>query len=177
MPRFLLSPFASKRQINTFLIRSDIFVFGRPLTLPIRTLQPRCAAQLGAGWNANPVGVDCGLIILPRKNYAVATSSPDGALRWLSKNRGVSCFSGFPYRDASLRNEGCFFLVPAGRSLLRSTTVPERNRGRSPCITARVFPVFVGTICHFLALRSLRLGERKSPTDSRMGINPTPTGG
>ena len=79
MPRFLLSPFASKRQINTFLIRSDIFVFGRPLTLPIRTLQPRCAAQLGAGWNANPVGVDCGLIILPRKNYAVATSSPDGA--------------------------------------------------------------------------------------------------
>ena len=79
MPRFLLSPFASKRQINTFLIRSDIFVFGRPLTLPIRTLQPRCAAQLGAGWNTNPVGVDCGLIILPRKNYAVATSSTDGA--------------------------------------------------------------------------------------------------
>ena len=104
-----------------------------------------------------------------------ATDSPVGDLRWLSKNRGVSCFSGFPCRDASLRNEGCFFLVPAGRSLLRSTTVPERNRGRSPCITARVFPVFVGTICHFLALRSLRLGERKSPTDSRVGINPTPT--
>ena len=133
------------------------------------------------------------------KELYIDATSPDGALRWLSKNRdlqgwralhqfqavgdlrcqsknrGVSCFSGFPCRDASLRNEGCFFLVPAGRSLLRSTTVPERNRGRSPCITARVFPVFVGTICHFLALRSLRLGERKSPTDSRMGINPTPT--
>ena len=71
-----------------------------------------------------------------------STDSPAGALRWLSKNRGVSCFSGFPCRDASLRNEGCFFLVPAGRSLLRSTTAPERNRGHSPCITAMVFTGF-----------------------------------
>ena len=58
---------------------SDIFVFGRPLTMPIRTLQPRCAAQLGADWHANPVGVECGLILLPRKNYTSATSSPGGA--------------------------------------------------------------------------------------------------
>ena len=80
-----------------------------------------------------------------------ATDSPVGDLRCQSKNRGVSCFSGFPCRDASLRNESCFFLVPAGRSLLRNTTVPERNRGRSPCITARVFLVFVGKRFHFLA--------------------------
>ncbi|WP_288919578.1 hypothetical protein, partial [uncultured Prevotella sp.] len=45
-------------------------------------------------------------------------------------------------RDASLRNEGCFFPVPAGRNLLRSTTAPERNRGHSPCITAMVFTGF-----------------------------------
>ena len=85
----------------------------------------------------------------------------------MRKNRGISGFPGFPCRDASLRNEGCFFLVPAGRSLLRSTTVPERNRGRSPCITARVFIVFVGkeytlsVICCAQPLRPLRLGERK----------------
>ena len=85
-----------------------------------------------------------------------ATDSPVGDLRWLSKNRGVSCFSGFPCRDASLRNEGCFFLVPAGRSLLRSTTVPERNRGRSPCITARVLLVFVG-IEYMLFVNSCRI--------------------
>ena len=81
-----------------------------------------------------------------------STDSPDGALRWLRKNRGISGFLGFPCRDASLRSEGCFFLVPAGRSLLRSTTVPERNRGRSPCITARVFIVFVGKEYEFFMI-------------------------
>ena len=115
--------------------------------------------------------------------------------------RGDSGFPGFPCRDASLRNEGCFFLVPAGRSLLRSTTVPERNRGRSPCITARVFRVFVKkeyalfvnhwrslcVLCGF-ARKNHPRGNRmvKSPTLSavyslcispavgRMGINPIP---
>ena len=56
---------------------------------------------------------------------------------------GISGFAGFPCGDASLRNEGCFFPVPACRSLLRSKPTPERNRGRSPCITAMVFLVFV----------------------------------
>ena len=84
-----------------------------------------------------------------------------------SNPSGISGFYGFPCRDASLRNEGCFFLVPAGRSLLRSTTVPERNRGRTPCITARIFIVFVGkeytlsVICCAQPLRPLRLVERK----------------
>ncbi|WP_288920321.1 hypothetical protein, partial [uncultured Prevotella sp.] len=31
--------------------------------------------------------------------------------------------------DSSLRNEGCFFLVPVCRSLLRSKLAPERNIG------------------------------------------------
>mgnify|MGYP003426801265 CR=1 FL=1 len=115
--------------------------------------------------------------------------------------RGDSGFPGFPCRDASLRNEGCFFLVPVGRSLLRSTTVPERNRGRSPCITARVFRVFVKkeyalfvnhwrSLCVLcgLARKNHPRGNRmvKSPTLSavyslcispavgRMGINPIP---
>ena len=56
---------------------------------------------------------------------------------------GISGFAGFPCGDASLRNEGCFFPVPVCRSLLRSKPTPERNRGRSPCITAMVFLVFV----------------------------------
>jgi len=58
-----------------------------------------------------------------------STDSPAGALRWLSKNRGVSCFSGFPCRAASLRNEGCFFPVPTCRSLLRSKSAQGRNIG------------------------------------------------
>ena len=52
-----------------------------------------------------------------------------GDLRCQSKNRGVSCFSGFPCRDASLRDEGCFFLVPAGRSLLRSRRYQKETEG------------------------------------------------
>ena len=92
--------------------------------------------------------------------------------------------------------------MPAGRSLLRSTTVPERNRGRSPCITTRVFLVFVKkeyalfvnhwrslcVLCGF-ARKNHPRGNRmvKNPTLSavyslcispavgRMGINPTPT--
>ena len=101
-----------------------------------------------------------------------------GDLRCQSKNRGVSGFSGFPCRDASLRNEGCFFLVPAGRSLLRSTTVPERNRGRSPCITARVFLVFVGieymlfvNSCRILCILCGLVGENYS-RGSRMVLSP-----
>ena len=97
-----------------------------------------------------------------------------------SNPSGISGFYGFPCRDASLRNEGCFFLVPAGRSLLRSTTVPERNRGRSPCITARVFIVFVGKEYEFFmircaqTLRSLRLGERITHVAIGWGQTPPP---
>ena len=113
-------------------------------------------------------------------------------------SQGVSCFSGFPCRDASLRNEGCFFPVPTCRSLLRSKSASGRNTGRSPCITAMVFtvfcllgfelssrfhlasrqgflPFFVGTRCHFLALRSLRLCASPPLFGSSMGINPIPT--
>ena len=38
-------------------------------------------------------------------------------------------FSWFSCSDSSLRNEGCFFLVPVCRSLLRSKLAPERNIG------------------------------------------------
>ena len=85
--------------------------------------------------------------------------------------------------------------------MLRSTTVPERNRGRSPCITARVFLVFVKkeyalfvnhwrslcVLCGF-ARKNHPRGNRMviphhlrcnslfiSPAVGRMGINPTPT--
>ena len=38
-------------------------------------------------------------------------------------------FSWFYCSDSSLRNEGCFFLVPVCRSSLRSKPAPERNIG------------------------------------------------
>ena len=62
--------------------------------------------------------------------------------------------------------------------MLRSTTVPERNRGRSPCITARVFLVFVGieymlfvNSCRILCILCGLVGENYS-RGSRMVLTP-----
>ena len=96
--------------------------------------------EAGHGFRAPHYTPDCGRCAPLVWGYWEL--SPAGALSCQSKNRGVSCFFGFPCCDASLRNEGCFFPVPTCRSLLRSKSAMGRNLGRSPCITARVFTGF-----------------------------------
>ena len=68
--------------------------------------------------------------------------SPVGALRWLSKKSGVSCFSGFlPWCKPEERR---LFLPVADLPKLASEQVGNGKKHRaSPCITARFFPVFV----------------------------------